>query len=78
MWHASVSLRGPDGFALPLDLWGEEEHQAAREAARRLLRGVGIGEEIWKAGEVALHLRRRVHPAEMPHQATDVRGGAVG
>lgn len=73
MWHASVCVRDQDGVPKRITDLCELSLSDLRREARKLLRGVGIGDDIWESGDIAMHLRRRVHPREMPHQAVDVR-----
>lgn len=65
VWHASVSLHGPDG-PIPLTLLNPDGQAVLCRVAQYLLRGVGdaaLGE--WKKnGGVAFHLRRRLTEAE--------------
>jgi len=73
VWHASVALLDPLGRPIPLDVWGVGDLSTARVHAKRLLKHVGEGNDIWEPGVTAMHLRRRCHPREMAHQATDER-----
>lgn len=69
VWHASVSIVG----RADVRGWSADDDGSMRHEARKLLRGVGLGEDIWDLGVYAVHLRRRVHPSELDWQATDVR-----
>lgn len=72
MWHASVAFIGPLG-PVPCEQWTAAIERALESQARRLLRGVGAGRDEWERGDIAIHLRRRVSPAEFDWQATDER-----
>lgn len=74
MWHASAALLGPGG-PKPLAAWTPQERQRAETAIRRVLAGVGIDPSIEDPGRLALHVRRKVTPAEHAQvgPAIDVR-----
>jgi len=73
VWHASVALLGPNRKPIPIDGLGAPDLAAVRVACKRMLRGVGDGQDIWEPGTWAMHLKRRVHPRELDIVATDVR-----
>jgi hypothetical protein len=50
---------------MPVRRWDAVRWAAARGMAVALLRGVGQGEDYWKDGPHALHLRRRLGDAEI-------------
>jgi hypothetical protein len=72
VWHASAALLG-ESAPRPVRSLSPDELQCLYHACRRLLRGVGEGRDVWNVGEAAIHLRRRVRPAEFDHAATDER-----
>lgn len=65
VWHASISLWPSPQRPSPLDRWGGRLERKARLRLDALLLGVGAGPVLCNRGGIALHLRRRLSPAEL-------------
>lgn len=62
MWHASIGF-----FGSPVVAWTRGMRKTAEKAANAVLRGVGNRDldPIVQAGDVALHVRMFLKPAEL-------------
>jgi hypothetical protein len=66
VWHASIaSLDRKRQRTLHLSEWTEEMHFRAGKILNDVLYGVGGDWQMWEAGDLAKHTRRRLTPAEM-------------
>jgi hypothetical protein len=64
VWHVSIAVQKSGG---PAPIWRVDqiERGQMRGLAISLSRGIGQGEDFWKNGECAIHLRRILNAREI-------------
>lgn len=74
VWHASVAIHEPTGCR-PIVAWSSADWARVEVALRRLLRGVGEGEDMIDTTGTTMQMRRRISGPEFAivGPAVDVR-----